>query len=437
MSSGKRPPGRKRPPHTIDLDATEVSRGPVDPDLQGAPVTEPSPAPSPEAAFQTPPPEPPNEPPHVEPEPAPANRPGMTWLPPNFAARVPWPLIGAAAAGAGGVVLLLLLFWGLGVGSSGHDEASTLTPRLASIETQLRELAARPAPQGIDPKAIDTLSTRLAKVESAVTAPRPAASPSADPAIASRLAGTEAIVKSLNDNVAALSKRSEDFVNRADDLIKRSDQSAKRADELTAALRASSGRMDALAASMTELQSSTRAATAGSDRAVRLTVAAAALRTAVERGEPFATELATVKGLAKDASTVAALEPFAASGVPSNAALAHELSALIQPMLNAVSVVPRDGNILNRLQANAEKLVRIRRVGEVPAGDDPTSTIARIEAKAAQADVAGALAELGKLPPNVRAPAQGWIAKAQLRGKAVEASRQLADGAFAGLNATP
>lgn len=432
-SPPERPPGRKRPPPVIDLDATEVARGPIEAQASAAPE------PTPEAVFQTPPPEPPSEPPQAEPDPEPSDRPRVAWLPPDFAARVAssisWPLIGAGAAGAGGVLLVLLLLWATGFGSSRPDETSALTPRLAAIETQLRELAARPAPQGVDPKAVDALSARLGLVESAVSAPRPA--PATDPAIASRLAGTETAVRSLNDGVAALSKRSEEFVQRADDLIKRTDESAKRTDGLTAALRESRDRMDALSSAMTALQSTTRAAAAGSDRAVRFTVAAAALRTAVERGEPFAAELATAKALAHDPGAVAALEPFAASGVPSNAGLARELATLIQPMLRTVRNTSRDGGILDRLQANAEKLVRIRRVGEALPGDDPTAVIARIEAKAAQADVAGALAELGKLPPDVRAPAQAWIAKAQMRGKAIEASRQLADGAFAGLNATP
>jgi hypothetical protein len=87
------------------------------------------------------------------------------------------------------------------------------------------------------------------------------------------------------------------------------------------------------------------------------------------------------------------------------------------------------------LQANAEKLVRIRPIEEF-AGDDPAAIIARIEARAAQADLAGALAELAKLPPGLRAGAQGWIAKTEARNAAVELSRRFAADAVAAL-ATP
>jgi hypothetical protein len=69
-------------------------------------------------------------------------------------------------------------------------------------------------------------------------------------------------------------------------------------------------------------------------------------------------------------------------------------------------------------------------------GEDAVATLSRIEAKATQADIAGALAELAKLPPAVRAPALAWIARAEARSKAIEASRRLAAEAVSALKAT-
>ena len=84
-----------------------------------------------------------------------------------------------------------------------------------------------------------------------------------------------------------------------------------------------------------------------------------------------------------------------------------------------------------------EKLVRIRPVDEEPRGDDRTAILARVEQRAAQGNIAGALTELAKLPADARAPAQAWIAKAEARNKAIEASRRLAADAVAALKATP
>ena len=100
-------------------------------------------------------------------------------------------------------------------------------------------------------------------------------------------------------------------------------------------------------------------------------------------------------------------------------------------MQQAAGVTPREG-ILEKLQAGAERLVRIRPVDAV-AGSDPSAIIARVEAKAAHGDLAGALAELGKLPPAARAPAEVWSKKAEARLAALDASRRLAADALAGL----
>ena len=88
--------------------------------------------------------------------------------------------------------------------------------------------------------------------------------------------------------------------------------------------------------------------------------------------------------------------------------------------------------MLARLQVNAEKLVRIRRVDE-PAGSDAGAIVARAEAKVSRSDIAGAVSELTQLPPDARAPAETWIKSAQARIAAIDASRRLAADALSGL----
>ncbi|HEX2351832.1 MAG TPA: hypothetical protein VHJ16_03560, partial [Xanthobacteraceae bacterium] len=139
---------------------------------------------------------------------------------------------------------------------------------------------------------------------------------------------------------------------------------------------------------------------------------------------------ATVKALGGDPKLVAALEPFARAGVPTSATLARQFSALA-PALQAAGAPPPEG-VLGRLQMNAEKLVRIRRVDDV-AGSDSAAIAARSEAKASRGDISGALAELAQLPPQARAPAEAWIKSAQARTAAIDASRRLAADALSGL----
>ena len=180
-------------------------------------------------------------------------------------------------------------------------------------------------------------------------------------------------------------------------------------------------------------KSRARLRSAGADRAGRLAFVAMALRSAVERGEPFAQELAAAKPLVPDASALAPLEPFAATGVPRAAALARELSQLTGPMLSAAGSAPRDGGILDRLQQNAERLVRIRPINEAP-GDDAATVMARAEAKAAHGDIAGALAELAQLPARgARARARPGSNGAEAQVAALAAARKLADDAVGAL----
>jgi hypothetical protein len=318
-----------------------------------------------------------------------------------------WPLIGAGATGV--VVLgLVALWWNSAPVASSHADAS----RLSRIETQLRELADRPAP-AVDPKMLGDVVARLGKIEAALNA-----SGNADPALAGRVSNAEGAAKAAADEIAAVRGR---------------------LDEIAALARGAQSRADAAANAAEAAQKTSQTTTAelaraalADDRASRRAVAANALRTAVERGEPFVAELAAAKPLASDASLLAPLEPFAAGGVVQASALSRELTGLVPAMLRASSSAPQDAGFLEKLQANAEKLVRVRPVGDV-GGDDPANVIARIESKAARADIDGALDELQKLPPAIRAPAQAWVKKAEERRVAIAASRQFARDALAAL----
>lgn len=381
----------------IDLPATEVASEPAAPEPQAEATASPPSDPEPPRSEPPPPPQ----------EPPPGRRLLFAYMPEPAS----WPVAGIA--GVAGALMMALLFWLFGALSGGHDAASDLSPRLAAIEKQLNELAARPVPAQVDPKTVDDLAARLAKLESAQAAPR---APVTDPVVLGRINAAESATKSLADNAAALSRRAESF---------------------DAALRDTNNRIEKLTAALADVQTTVRAAAAGSDRASRLAVAASALRNAVEHGDPFTAELAIVKPLAPDTAAVALLEPFAASGVPGNAALGQELATIVRPLLRASDPTPADAGFLDRLQANAQKLVRVRPVDEEPRGDDRPAILSRIEQRASQGNVAAAMIELNKLPADARAPMQAWIAKAEARNKALDASRRLAGDAVAALKAAP
>ena len=331
---------------------------------------------------------------------------------------LPWSVIAIAAAAAA-------LFFVIGFGAS-HWLAGRLFGPTAAVE---------PAQFVADPQ----LQTRLSKLEAAAGAP-----PQADPQLLARIAAAEAAVKTATDMAAARERRSDEIAQMAREARDRAasaaaaTEAAQKANPATAESRAE---IDTLMSRIATLEQSARAIeqTARSsetelkrranepvdDVRSRLAIVSMGLRNAVESGVPFGTELSAAKALSADARAVTTLEPFAAGGVPTASALGRELASLM-PVIWKTARTPEasQGSFLERLQANAEKIVRVRPAGDV-AGDDPGNVKARIEARAENADIRGALAELAKLPPDARAPAQSWIAKAEARNAAIAAAREL------------
>jgi hypothetical protein len=174
-------------------------------------------------------------------------------------------------------------------------------------------------------------------------------------------------------------------------------------------------------------------AAGANDQAARLTIAAEALRATVERGAPYAAELAAVQALGIDQNATAPLAPYAASGVPNAAALAHELAALIPALASASSSASGQTGFLGRLEDNAQRLVRITPV-DAPVGNDPSAVVARITIDAARADIAAALSDIAALPDSARPLAADWVKKARARDTAITASRQIAADVLADLS---
>jgi hypothetical protein len=462
MADDKRGPSgppsgkRRRPPTTIDLKATEIASDPVNPT---EPTDPPKQTPPTEAAASK----------AGNADSAPASTPGPGWRPEwldraamsdrlaALRARVAeqnWRLAGAGVAGAAAIFVIVLALWAFGSFATRDDRTAPLAARLASLEAQVRNLAARPQPPAVDPRALEALSARvgaaeqamgrladldarLAKAEQAAAAPRPAQT---DAALTGRVAALEGAARPL----AELGQRVEAASAAARDAKTRADAAFEAAQKNSAAVPAQAAdhkEIEALSSRVAAQEQAAKAAdekiaraavSAGADRAGRLAFVAVALRSAVERGEPFAQELAAAKPLVPDAAALAPLEPFAAAGVPRTVTLARELSQLGGPILSAAGAAPREGGIMDRLAQNAERLVRIRPINEAP-GDDAATVVARADVKAAHGDLSGALAELGALPAPVRAPAQGWMRRAEAQIAALAAARALADNAVAAL----
>ena len=193
-------------------------------------------------------------------------------------------LVATALAGiAGGVIGAAMIGTGLWFAGYGPDRAAPPVPNYDG--------------------AVADISARLKKLESAGQSQPAPAQPQPDPALASRLTGAEAATKSLSDQLAALNRHLDDVAGAAQNALTQAKSAAsaataaadvaKNATQNASQASAARGDLDALAARMTALEGAIKkltdetrqTASAELDgRALRLALASAALRTAVERG---------------------------------------------------------------------------------------------------------------------------------------------------------
>lgn len=372
----------KRTPPTIDLEATEVSSKPTDqPEASTAPADDAPSAETPrdDAAGNT----------TETPAAAPA---------PKAATAVTAALVGALAA-CGVIGAAVWAGWP-------HSPPPVVAP----------------AP---DTTQIEALTKRLASLEA-----RPTPSPGApDAKLTARLDALEKLATALRADLDALRAQQQQTATALND-IKTAPREAAAAPDLSPI----TGRID-------QLESATRALSADAakqraapvdDKPLRRIVAVTLLDRLVRQGDSYAAALAAAAPLVTQPDALKPLEHFAASGVPSPNTLSKELLTQIAAIA-PVAPKPVDGaGILDRLQAGAERLVRIRRT-DAPAGEGRGDIVSRAAAAARRDDIATARRELMTLSNTDRAPFQAWIALVDARDAALVASRQLATDAVAAL----
>jgi hypothetical protein len=328
-------------------------------------------------------------------------------MPQPSAGRVSAAII-AAISGAGAAALVIAVAWFAGWPGETVPSAAPAAPQVSSA-------------------AIDDLAARVAGLESKIKTP---ATPVSDPAAAAR---SDALEKSL----AAL--RTEIAGQRA-----QSEKLAAAVNEVKSAPRETSAPVDlsAINERLAQIERAARAQTAviaqesskpADDVPLRRIVAAALLDVLVRIGDPYPAALAAAKALAANPDALKPLDGFAASGVPSNAALSRELLTLV-PKLSPPApdnAATTGAGLVDRLQAGAAKLVRIERTDTV--GTDRGAIVARVTAAGLRNDIAEARRELNTLGSVDRAAAQAWLDKCDARDVALATSRQFAAEAMAAL----
>ncbi|MDX8492830.1 phage tail protein [Mesorhizobium sp. VK22B] len=308
-----------------------------------------------------------------------------------------------ALAGAG----LLQAVGLLGSPASSGAQLDGVTGEIASLKSEIAALK-ETGDAGASAK-VDGLSSALDQVKSDIAALKSSAGQSGD----------GAALKALNDKVGQVETAVADLQKAGsaapvdlgplneklaglDALVKSAGDAAKAQD----------GRIAGLEQSMQQLSSKVEAQ--ASQPKIALAIAASALKAALDRGAPFATELDTFAAIAPDAPEIAVLRSYAEKGVPTRATLASEVDAAANAMVEAATPVDRNAGFFQSLVSSAESLVKVRPVGAVE-GKGAPETVARIEVAVNQGDYAKALAEYDTLPDAAKAAGADFAGKLKAR----------------------
>lgn len=322
---------------------------------------------------------------------------------------------GIAAGIIGGVIALAaaggLQFAGvLGAPGSGGGTVSLdgVDGEIASLKSEIADLR-EASGSGAATAKVDGLSSTLDQVKADVASLKSAVEQGG----AGDNAGLAALgdkVKQIETAVAALGQAGgpvdiaplNEKLSSLDALVKSAGEAAKAQEAKIAALEQSvtqlAGKVDAQA----------------SQPKIAMAIAASALKSALDRGAPFAAELETFAAISPDAPQIAALRPYAEKGVPTRIEIAGEVDAAANAMIAAATPVDENAGFFQNLLSSAESLVKVRPIGAVEGAGAP-ETVARMEVAVNQGDYAKALSEYRTLPDAVKAAGADFAGKLKAR----------------------
>ncbi|MFO1208170.1 MAG: hypothetical protein U1E40_03000 [Amaricoccus sp.] len=260
--------------------------------------------------------------------------------------------------------------------------------------------------------------------------------------LASALDGQKAELAALKDQIsgaaAATGQLNEDAVKKID--VYRAELDGLRGEfgSLQEKVAGFASRLDEVAASaqrqvetaktqVSEIQ--TQANTALS--AAEAQAAVAQIHAAMEGGQPFA---AAVKQLGGPSGIAVpdGLSAAADAGVPTLAALRASFPDAAHDAIRASIEAKSGDGILARSRAFLEAQIATRSLTPQE-GSSADAVLSRMEEQLRQGNLAGAIDEAGKLPPDAAAAMSGWLDAARARNAAVEGMATL-DATLSGTN---
>lgn len=253
---------------------------------------------------------------------------------------------------------------------------------------------------GLSPAELKELGNRITALESA----------------AASAASGQQDASGATQNMSAFQKALSDTQASATGAGQAAAAAQKSADQANASVGETRQQLQAAIENATKEADARISALEASNAKAQLALAAAGLKSAIDNGNSFATQLQNYSSAGGSTETVAALQPYAEKGIPTDGMLAKRWSDVEGKVSAALTGPGEDAPVADQVMAGLRSLVETRSSGEVPEdANTPDAMIARLDNAISTGDLKGFVEEWKTLPENAQNAGSEFFADVQAR----------------------
>ena len=139
------------------------------------------------------------------------------------------------------------------------------------------------------------------------------------------------------------------------------------------------------------------------------------LKRVLDRGLPYAAELAGVTKAAGGKVDLTILERYKDTGIATTADLARDFGPVSAAIVDAATE-PVQGSLMDRMMAGAKSVIRVRKISYDAGDKTPEAIAGRMETALRDGRITDVLAEAKNIPAKAQGVAQDWLVKVEARG---------------------
>lgn len=333
---------------------------------------------------------------------------------------------GAAALQAGGYLPALGGVQETGEVTASAEQLDALSGEVAALRDQVQSAPvapAAPAENGATAEQLAALGQRIDTFET-----------SASTAGADATAG----LQQVGETAAAAQKTAaaaQETANAAQQAATAAQQSATQANEAATATQQAAEQASAKVDEAVAQFESRIAGMEANNRRADGALAAANLKSAIDQGGPFMSQLETYAEATGAGAATEDLRAFAADGVPSKQVLAAEWPAVEDQIAESLRPALPDAPVQEQLLSGLRSLVQVRPDGPAPAeAKGPDAVLSRLDAAIESGDLAGWQSEWQTLPQAGQDASQDFASRVAAR---LTADRVVAEALSSALAPAP